>query len=110
MRVGTTGADDHVGEAVAVHIAGRGDWKPGEVVCRRAAELEAVAAVEARQIDVGGEATGMAEHHIAGAGKGAVRVGAVGADDDVGEAVAVDIAGGSNRAAAEIARRLAAEF
>ena len=110
VRVGAEGADDQVGEAVAVDVAGRGDREAAAVVRRHAAELEAVAAVEARQVEVGGKARGLAEHHIARAGIGAVRVGAVGADDQVGEAVAVDVAGRGDRAAAAVVRRHAAEL
>jgi len=88
---GIISADDHVGEPVAVDVAGRGDRAAGAIVgC--AAEREAVAAVEARQVDVGGEAGLPAEHHIAGAGFDSVRVGPELTDDQVGEAVAVDVA------------------
>ena len=81
--------------------------RPLKSTVRRAAELEAVGAVERREVDIGGEARGLAEHHIARAGKAAVRVGAVGADDHVGEAVAVDVAGRGDRAAAGRRRRAA---
>ena len=60
-------ADDQIVEAVAVDVARRRDRDAAEVVRRRAAEPEAVAAVEAREIDVGGEARCLAEHHVAGA-------------------------------------------
>ena len=52
VRVGASGADDQVVEAVAVDVARRGDGTAAEVARRLAAELEAVAAVEARQVDV----------------------------------------------------------
>ena len=110
MRIGPVGADDQVGEAVAVDVARRGDRAAALVVRRHAAELEAVAAVEAREIEVGGKARGLAEHHIARAGIGAVRIGTAGADDQVGEAVAVDVAGRGDRAAAAVIRRHAAEL
>ena len=76
VRIGAEGADDQVVEAVAVDVARRGDREAAAVARRLAADLEAVAAVEARQVDVRGEAAGLAEHHIARAGTGAVRIGA----------------------------------
>ena len=183
MRIGAVGADDQVGEAVAVDVAGRGDRAAAAVVRRHAAELEAVAAVEAwrgrgwrrsprpcrtphssrrkrvpcgsaplaptirsakpspltspaeaterpllsaaaaplslkpllpsrrREIDVGGKARGLAEHHVARAGM-SLPCGSAqrSADDQVGEAVAVDVAGRGDRAAAVVARRRAAEL
>ena len=45
------GADDQVGEAVAVDVARRRDRPAALVARRRAAQLEAVAAVEAREIE-----------------------------------------------------------
>ena len=42
---------------------------------------------------LGGEARSLAEHHVARAGIVAVRVGPSGADNQVGEAIAVDVAG-----------------
>ncbi len=69
MRIGTEGADDQVGEAVAVDVARRGDREAG---CNRRAaapsKLEAVAAVQRRHVERGGEARGLAEHHVARAG------------------------------------------
>ena len=65
VRVGEGSADDQVGEAVAVDVARRGDRPAAAVARRHAAELEAVAAVEARQVEVRRKARGLAEHHIA---------------------------------------------
>ena len=68
------------------------------VIGRHAAELEAVGAVEGGEVEIGAEARGLAEHHIARPGMAPMRIGAVGADDQVGEAVAVDVAGRGDRA------------
>ena len=68
VRIGSPGADDQVGEAVAVDVAGRGHRDAALVARRRAAELEAGRAVERREIDVGGKARSLAEHHVARAG------------------------------------------
>ena len=57
-----------------------------------AVEAEAVGAVEAREIERGGKARSLAEHHIALARIGVpARIGARGADQDVVEAVAIDV-------------------
>jgi hypothetical protein len=109
MRVRIGGTDDHVGEAVAIDVAGRGNAVSGSVELRYAAELEAVAAVEARQVEIGGKATGLAEHHIARAGTAAVRVGLASANNHVSEAVPVHITRRGDRDAAVVPRRLAAE-
>ena len=63
---------------------------------RLAADLEAVAAVEGgRQVEIGGEARGLAEHHIAR--PGTAMSAAARPDDQVVEAVAVDVAGRGDR-------------
>src|SRR5437870_2223740 len=49
---GIRSANDQVGEAVAVDIAGRRDRSAAAVAVRHAAELEAVGPVQARQVDV----------------------------------------------------------
>ena len=46
----------------------------------------------ADEVEIGAEARGLAEHHVARAEVAAVRIGAEGTDDQVGEAVAVDVA------------------
>src|SRR5689334_17460546 len=100
MRISTKGSHDHIGEAVAIDIAGVGDRKAAVVTRRHAIEPEASAAVKAREINGGGKARGLAEHHIARSGGGPVRTGALGTDDHIGEAVAIDIAGTRDRIAA----------
>ena len=110
MRIGQRGADDQVGEAVAVDVAGRGDREAAVVTGRHAAELEAVGAVEGGEVEVGGEARGLAEHHVARPGIGSVRIGTAGADDQVVEAVAIDVAGRGDREAALVIGRHAAEL
>jgi hypothetical protein len=48
-------ADDEVGEAVAIDISGPAYGDTAEIDSCLAADLEAVAAVERREIEVGGE-------------------------------------------------------
>ena len=104
------GADDQVGEAVAVDVAGRGDRAAAVVVGRHAAELEAVAAVEGwrgrdwrrsprpcRTPHSSPRNRSHSDRHRR-------------ADDQVGEAVAVDVAGRGDRAAAVVTGRHAAEL
>ena len=64
-RIAASGADDDVGEAIAVHIPGRGDGSAAFVVGIDAVEPEAGGAVEAGEIDGRGKARSLAEHHIA---------------------------------------------
>ena len=56
-------ADDDIGKAVAVDVAGRGDRAAEEIVGRGAVDAEAVVAVKSRKVGV--KRTGMAEHHEA---------------------------------------------
>ena len=70
--------DDQIGEAVAVHVAGRGDAEAGIVIRRIALDDEAVGGRERREIDhlpvepAGvdrvAEARRLAEHHVSLAG------------------------------------------
>ena len=65
MGIGATGPDDHIGEAVAIDIAGTGDRSSTAVIRRYTVKPEAVAAIKGGQINTGGKARGFAEHHIA---------------------------------------------
>ncbi len=56
MRIGLRCADDQVGEAVAVDVARRRHRIAAVVERHAAAQREAGAAVQARQVDVGGKA------------------------------------------------------
>src|SRR6202008_2380127 len=107
VGAGEGGADDEIGEAVAVHIPGRGDRPPAVVERRLAIDLETIAAVEAGKLKRRAETRGLAENHIGGARVVAVRVGERGADDQIREALAVHVAGRSDRAAAGVALCLA---
>ena len=94
--VGPLCSDDQVVEAVAVDVAGRGDRSAGEVIDFLAMDDEADRTARERgEVDLGRKGTGLAEHHIAVAGRGACVAGAIAAlcpDDQVVEAVAVDVA------------------
>src|SRR6185369_3563114 len=100
MRISANGADDHIGEAVSIDIAGAGDRPAASIFLRHAVKPEAISAIERREIDGGGKARGLAEHHVARSGGGPVRTGTLGTDDHIGEAVAIDIAGTRDRIAA----------
>ena len=72
----------------------------------RAVEPKAEVAVETREVEAGAETAGMTEYHIARARAHAVRLRCAGADNEIGEAITVDIAGAADRyAAAVIARQ-----
>ena len=97
-------ADDHVGEAVAVHVASRRDAPACLIVRPVAPDHEALRRSQRRQVqylspaDCGAEAAGGAEHHPGLAGIGACatigeEMAACGrAHDQVGEAVAIYVA------------------
>src|SRR5262245_58802384 len=103
--------DDEVVKAVAVDVTGRGYRKAGLI--RRLLAMDDEAAVAGRdraEVDLRRKPRGLAEHHVAVACAGAGVVGTVavqGSDDDVVEAVAVEIAGRGDRIAGVIARVLA---
>ena len=110
--VGEIGPDDQVVEAVAVDVAGRGHREAAR--SRRPSSPWMTkpprAGGDGGEVDRGAEAAGLAEHHIAVAGTSRAVAGAVGAmrpDDQVVEAVAVDVAGRGDRASRNVVRLLA---
>ena len=93
--------DDEVVEAVAIDVAGRG-YRTAGVVARVLAmdDEAAVAGRDRGEVDLRRKAAGVAEHHVAVAGIVACVAGAVAVecpDDEVVEAVAVDVAGRGDR-------------
>ena len=105
--------DDEVVEAVAVDVAGRGYPNAGYIGGVLAVDDEAAVAGRDRgEVDLRREARRLAEHHVAVAGTVARVAGAIGTgcpDDEVVEAVAVDVAGRGHRMAGLIAHILAME-
>ena len=80
------------------------DREAGNVVSRGALD-DRSASIAARSM-LAGKPGSRAEHHIAGAGiVTAVRVGTRGADDQVVDAVAVDVAGRATETAGAVVRR-----
>jgi hypothetical protein len=94
------GADDQVAYAVAIDVAGAADGGAGPVAVDGAVEGEAVEAAQGAQRQCGREAAA-AEHHVSLAAQGDQRL--VGADDQVVEAVAVDVAGAADGEAGPVA-------
>ncbi len=102
-RTGTVGKerpDDKVVEAVAVDVPGGGNRNAGIIVRIRAVDHEAAdAGGDVHEIDRRTESASVAEYHIAVAGFDAGarrRAGAIATgcpDDEVVEAVAIDISG-----------------
>src|SRR5438067_1830388 len=78
---------DHIGEAITIDVTGAG------YRVSRSVEAKTVVAVEGVEPDRRSKTRGLAEHHIA-------RLGVRGPDDDIGEAVAIDIAGAGDGLAA----------
>ena len=95
--VATGSPDDDVVEAVAIDIARRGDAATRQVACCIALDDEPVCRGEGGEIDIG-EPGRLAEDDIGFAGVGAAIVATGRANDDVVEAVTVDIACGRDAA------------
>jgi len=87
-------ADDQVRQPVAVDVAGRRDADSARVKSVLTVDDEA-AATDGNRREINRTTIGLAEDHVATAGIAAARrIAAVGADDQVAETVAVDVAGG----------------
>ena len=103
--------DDEVVKAVAVDVTGRGYRIAGVIARVLAMDDEApVAGRDRGEVDLRRKPRGLAEHHVAVACAGAGVAGTVAvesSDDDVVEAVAVDVPGRGYRIAGVIARVLA---
>ncbi len=82
------GADDHIGESIAVDVPGGGHRVSARIVGRLAVKPEAIQAIDGGKVELRAEAGSVAKHHVAGAG-GVVSV--EGADDQVIKPVAVDV-------------------
>src|SRR5262249_30757923 len=85
--------DDDIVEAVAVDVAGTGDTLAEIAGAGRGRPVnpEAIGAVERRDVDRAGESAAVAEDDVCGPGAG-VSTEIIGADDDIVETVAVDVA------------------
>ena len=99
-RISEPCADDHVVDAVAVHVP-RGARGHSAIVTRiNAVDDEAVGPVKARELETGAEARGLTEHHEVLARIGpAARITVICADDQVSDAVAVNVARVAHRPA-----------
>jgi hypothetical protein len=82
----------------AIDEQGRYDREAAAVTGRCAIEPKAIAAIEAGEIHRSGEARTFAKHHIARSRICPVWIGLKGSNDHIGKAVAIDIAGASERA------------
>src|SRR3954463_2539340 len=104
LAVGAGDSDRDVVETVAVDVAGRSDAPAGMVERQRALDREALVRTERAEVDIA-EAAGMAEHDIGLAGIiiGVADSGIDRADDEVAEAVAVDVARRGDAEACEVA-------
>src|SRR3954462_7963114 len=104
LAVGAGDSDRDVVETVAVDVAGRSDAPAGMVERQRALDREALVRTERAEVDIA-ETAGMAEHDIGLAGIiiGVADSGIDRADDQVAEAVAVDVARGGDAEAGEVA-------
>jgi hypothetical protein len=87
-------ADQQIVEAVAVDVPGRGDAEAELVAVVFADNGETLGRTQRAEVDVG-EAARLSEQHIGRAGAAAA-FGVERTDDDVVEAVAIDVAGGGD--------------
>ena len=102
IRVGEASSDDDIVKAVAVDVPGGAHGGAGFIVVRHAVEAEAGGAVEGREIDGGRKTARLAEDHVTSA---SFVVGAGRSDNDIVEAVAVDVPGGAHGGAGFIVFR-----
>src|SRR5258705_5209133 len=107
VRTRVRSADNQIGKAVAVHIAGRGDRKSACVVGRLAWDVEAVGAVKRQEVDSRAEARRLAENDVGRARSRAVHGSKGSTYQQIVEAVAIDIACRRYREPAIVAGRLA---
>ena len=111
LRVGvaTGRSNDQIGQAVAVHVARAPHGIAAHVSCALAVDHEAAGARSDRA-EVDGCTGAAAQHHIAATGIGAGgRVAEGRSDDQVGQAVAVDISRARHPEAALVTRALAVD-
>ena len=101
--IGPEGANKDVGEAVAVDIARRGGRGAAAVKGIDAVEAEAVRAVERREVEARREAGGPSEHDVARARFVVpAGIGTESTDDEIGEAVAIDVSCRRDRSATRV--------
>ena len=96
-RIGARRTNQEVVVAVTVDVAGRTDGKTGVIVHVRPLEDKPVTAVEGRQVEGPRERIRTPEDHVSCAGIGVATGIGVGTDDQVVQAVAVDIPGRTDR-------------
>ena len=99
IGTGDVRADDQIVVAIAVHVACSGDIRTQAVSCLRAVDPDAVRRVQMRKVKRRAEATHLAVDQIGRAvsAEQRIRGRGIGADDEVGDAVAVHIAGARDR-------------
>src|SRR5258708_31782814 len=82
----------------------------GAVVGRFAVDLEAVCAIERGELQRLAEAARLSKDHVARPGQRAIRVGVSGPDEQVGEAVAIDVARRAHAVPGDVAGRFAVDL
>ncbi len=103
--VGIGGPHQHVGEAVAIEVACRGDRTAELVLGLRAVDSKTAAAVDRAQVHDRRESASLAEQHIGGSSLIDARWrGVGGAYEEIPIAVAVDVACVGDRATATVLR------
>ncbi len=98
-------ADDDVAEAVAVQVAGKADGRANPFFFGHAVDAKAVAAVERVEVDSRWEACRAEDNVDCARPRHAAGVAAGCADEQIGQTVAVHVAGADGRAGGGIERR-----
>jgi len=104
------GTDDEIGNAITIHITRATDRKAGNGYLRGFIDLKAVCGRQLRQIQVGHKPTRFAKHDVRRAGISLRPSDVEGADDDIIEPVAIDIAGTTDGETGRDIARAAAEL
>ena len=109
VGTGPMSPDDQVGKAIAIDVAGAGDGKAAVVACRLAIDLKAVGAVQGGEIERRGESPTPCRTPHRRRRCLAIGIGSISPNDQIGEAVTVDIAGAGDGVAALVTRRFAVD-
>src|SRR4029434_7176135 len=85
-------ADQKIPEAIAIDITGTADRKPSTIVVALTADPKSVGAVEIRKVQIAAETSGFPKHQVSRTGLETIGIGKRRTDEQVGKAVAIDVA------------------
>ena len=98
IGVSTVCADDEVVESITVDVSGPTYRTTREIICSHAIDRETITAIKVSEVEGGGEAVLATEYHITSSGRSvSIGVGTVCADNEVINAITVDVPGSTYR-------------